>query len=158
MMINEMTQEECRAFLKSASLGRLACSFDNQPYVVPIYFVYEADYIYGLSTFGQKTEWMRTNPKVCLQVDEITSRSQWASVIANGLYQELPEPQYTAEREHARALLGKRYRWWENALAERELRLGNDSITTLFFRIHIDSTTGLRALGEADEASKAPQP
>jgi nitroimidazol reductase NimA-like FMN-containing flavoprotein (pyridoxamine 5'-phosphate oxidase superfamily) len=73
------------------------------------------------------------------------------SVIANGRYQELPEPQFTAEREHARALLGKRYRWWQNALAERELRLGNDSITSLFFRLHIDSTTGLRAIGEPAE-------
>jgi nitroimidazol reductase NimA-like FMN-containing flavoprotein (pyridoxamine 5'-phosphate oxidase superfamily) len=155
MMINEMNQKECRAFLASASLGRLGCSFDNQPYVVPIYFVYEPDYIYVLSTFGQKTDWMRANPKVCLEVDEITTQSQWVSVIANGRYQELPEPQYTAEREHARVLLGKRYRWWQNALAERELRLGNDSITSLFFRLHIDSTTGLRAIGEPAEAGKA---
>jgi len=101
-----MTEEESGAFLTSASLGRLGCSLDNQPYVVPIYFVYEPGYIYVLSTFGQKTEWMRANPKVCLEVDEVTNQSQWTSVIANGRYQELPEPQYTAEREHARRLLG----------------------------------------------------
>ena len=116
MVVNEMNQEECGAFLASAPLGRLGCSFDNQPYVVPIYFAYEPDYIYVLSTFGQKTEWMRVNPKVCLEVDEITNQSQWMSVIANGRYQELPEPQYTVEREHARSLLGKRYQWWQNAL------------------------------------------
>ena len=56
MVINEMTKEECGAFLAKTSLGRLGCSLDNQPYVVPIYFVYEPDYIYVLSTFGQKTE------------------------------------------------------------------------------------------------------
>lgn len=155
MVINEMTQKECGAFLAAASLGRLGCSFDNQPYVVPIYFVYEPDYIYVLSTFGQKTEWMRANPKVCLEVDEMTNQSQWMSVIANGRYQELPEPQYTAEREHARRLLGKRYRWWQNALGERQLRLGEDLITPLFFRIHIDSMTGLRAIGESAESGKS---
>ena len=86
MVINEMTETESGAFLANASLGRLGCSLDNQPYVVPIYFVYEPDYIYVLSTFGQKTEWMRRNPNVCLEVDEITNQSQWMSVIAKGRY------------------------------------------------------------------------
>ncbi len=149
MIINEMTQDECGAFLTSASFGRLGCSLDDQPYVVPIYFVYEPDNIYVFSTFGQKTEWMRANPKVCLQVDEITNQAQWRSVIASGRYQELPEPQYTAEREHARSLLEKHCQWWQNALGERQLRLGNRSIAPLFFRIHIDSMTGLRAIADS---------
>jgi len=157
MVIRQMTEEECGAFLANASLGRLGCSLENQPYVVPIYFVYEPDFIYSLSTFGQKTEWMRSNPKVCLEVDEIANQSQWMSVIANGRYQELPEPQFTAEREHARMLLGKRYRWWQNALAERQLRLGDHSIAPLFFRILIDSMTGLRATDESAESGKGPR-
>ena len=49
MVINEMTEKEAGAFLANASLGRLGCSLNNQPYVVPIYFVYEPDYIYVLS-------------------------------------------------------------------------------------------------------------
>ena len=157
MVINEMTQEECGAFLASASLGRLGCALDSEPYVVPIYFVYEPDYIYALSTFGQKIEWMRANPKVCLEVDQIANQSQWMSVIATGSYQELPEPQLSAERDHARRLLGKRYRWWQSALAERQLRLGGDSIIPLFFRIHVDAMTGLRAIAESAESGNAPQ-
>jgi len=149
MVINEMSKDECGAFLASASLGRLGCSLDNQPYVVPIYFVYEPDSIYVFSTFWQKTEWMRANPKVCLQADEITNQSQWRSVIASGRYQELSQPQYTAEREHARTLLEERFRWWQNAFAERQLRLGNHLITSLFFRIHVDSMTGLLAISES---------
>ena len=61
--------------------------------MVPIGIVYEPDYIYVFSTVGKKTEWMQANPKVCLQVDEIQSHSDWISVAANGLYQELPYPQ-----------------------------------------------------------------
>lgn len=38
MVINEMTAEECRALLGRASLGRLGCSYENQPCVVPIHF------------------------------------------------------------------------------------------------------------------------
>ena len=157
MVITQMTEEECRAFLASASLGRLGCSRDNQPYVVPIYFAYEPDFVYVLSTFGQKTEWMRANPKVCLEVDEITNQSQWMSVIAIGRYQELPEPQFTAEREHARTLLGKRYLWWQNALGERQLRSGDHAIAPLFFRIHVDSITGLRAIGGSAEPGNRPE-
>jgi nitroimidazol reductase NimA-like FMN-containing flavoprotein (pyridoxamine 5'-phosphate oxidase superfamily) len=157
MVINEMTEKECGAFLAGASLGRLGCSLENQPYVVPIYFAYEPGYIYVLSTFGQKTEWMRANPKACVEVEEITNESQWTSVIANGRYQELPEPQYTAEREHARKLLAKRHQWGQNALGERQLRLGDDLITPLFFRICVDSMTGLRAVADSVESGKAPQ-
>src|SRR5271157_3870201 len=157
MVITQMAEEECGAFLANASLGRLGCSLENQPYVVPIYFVYEPGFLYSLSTVGQKTEWMRSNPKVCLEVDEIANQSQWMSVIASGRYQELPEPQYTAEREHARTLLEKRSRWWLNALGERQLRLGDHAIAPLFFRIHVDSITGLRASGGPAEPRKAPE-
>ncbi len=72
-------------------------------------------------------------------------------------YQELPEPQFTDERKHAEKLLGKRYRWWQNALGERQLRLGDDLITPLFFRICVDSMTGLRAVSESAESTKAQQ-
>ena len=157
MVISQMTEEECRALLARASLGRLGCSRDNQPYVVPVYFAYEPDFIYVLSTLGQKNEWMRANPKVCLEVDEIANQSGWMSVIASGRYQELPEPQYTAERQHARMLLEKRSKWWQNALGERQLRLGDHAIAPLFFRIHVDSITGLRAIDGSDEPSKGPE-
>jgi len=157
MVINEMNEKECNGFLASASLGRLGCSLDHQPYVVPIYFAYEPGYIYVLSTFGRKVEWMRANPRVCVEVDEIENPSQWTSVIVNGRYQELPEPQYTDEREHARKLLEKHYHWWQPALGERQLRMGDELIDPLFFRIQTDSMTGLHAVDESAESEKAPQ-
>jgi uncharacterized protein len=138
-----MTQDACRSALARASIGRPVCSLENQPYVVPICFAYETDYIYVFSTFGQKIKWMRVNPKVCIEVDELASQSQWVSVIANGVYQELHEPLYEVERAHARELLAKRSRWWLNALTERRTRSRDDFISPLFFRIHIDSVTGL---------------
>lgn len=148
MVINEMAEKECRDLLARNSIGRLGCSQDNQPYVVPIYFAYEPDYVYVLSTVGQKIEWMRANPKVCIQIDEIANESDWVSVIINGQYQELLESQYTDERTRARKLLEERHLWWQNALAERQLKLGDALIAPMFFRIHIDSMTGLRAVPE----------
>ena len=69
---------------------------------------------------------MRANPKVCIEIDEIASESEWVSVIVNGHYQELPEPQYADERAHARKLLEKRYLWWQNALGERQVKSGEE--------------------------------
>jgi len=110
--------------------------------------------IYVLSTFGQKIEWMRSNPKVCIQVDEIANQSQWVSVVVNGVYEELPEPQYATERAHARTLLQKRYRWWVNALAERQAKANEVMIKPIFFRIRISSMTGLRAEEEGTTIGK----
>ena len=86
--------------------GRLGCARDNQPYVVPIYFAYEPDHLYGFSTFGRKIEWMRANPRVCVEVEEVASHFSWVSVILNGRYQELPDtPECSSERQHAYPLL-----------------------------------------------------
>jgi uncharacterized protein len=145
MVINKLTTEECESLLQKAALARLACALDNQPYVIPIFVAYDKGSLYALSTFGQKIKWMRANPKVCLQVDEIQGHDQWTSVIVNGYYQELPEPQYTDERNHARKLLEKRHRWWQVAMAERQMTAGEHLIDPLFFRIRVDSLTGLRA-------------
>jgi uncharacterized protein len=145
MLINEISDQECRAVLARVPVARLGCALDNQPYVVPIHFAYDGQYIYVFSTVGKKIEWMRANPKVCIQTD-IHSEGEWVSVIVNGRYEELTEPRYTAERKHANALLAQRYDWWLNALAHRRMTLGDSSIEPLFFRIHIDSMTGLRAI------------
>jgi hypothetical protein len=152
MLIREMTETECRALLERASMGRLGCSLDGQPYIVPVYLAYEPDFIYVFSTFGQKIDWMRANPKVCVEIDEIKKESQWLSVIANGRYEELPEPQYAAECAHARELLGKQHQWWLNALAQRRTKLSDSLIAPLFFRIHVASMTGLRTAAEDQKA------
>lgn len=76
MLIQEMTKDECRVALESASIGRLACARDGQPYVVPTYFACDGKCIYGVSKLGQKIEWMRYNPLVCLQIDDRRSHYQ----------------------------------------------------------------------------------
>ena len=150
MEVNEMAVEECKAVLERASLGRLGCSYENQPYVVPIHFAYDGGCLYVFSTFGQKMKWMRANPKVCVQTDQIENRGEWISVIVNGEYEELSEPRYSVERKHASSLLAKRYDWWLNALGERQTRVGDKLIEPLFFRIRIQSMSGLRATDEKE--------
>ena len=147
MLINEIQESECREILTRASVGRLGCSLNDQPYIVPVGIAAEENYIYVFSTLGQKIEWMRTNPKVCVQVDEANGQSDWVSVIANGEYEELPDPQRADERDHARRLMEKRNHWWLNALAERRIQLRDQDIKPVFFRIHVTSVSGLRGTG-----------
>jgi nitroimidazol reductase NimA-like FMN-containing flavoprotein (pyridoxamine 5'-phosphate oxidase superfamily) len=150
MRIIPICQQECSELLKRVSIGRLACSLDDQPYVVPVAFSYEPHCIYIFSTAGKKIKWMRQNPKICLQADEIGNRSNWLSVIVTGTYLELREPQYTAQREHALEQLAQYSGWWRNPLAERRELTGDLSIEPVFFRIDIGSMTGLRGIPEAE--------
>jgi hypothetical protein len=91
MLIREINIRECRDLLERLGAGRLGCARDNQPYIVPIYFAYEPDRLYGFSTVGQKIEWMRRNPKVCVEADEVISHNNWVSVIALGRFEELTD-------------------------------------------------------------------
>jgi nitroimidazol reductase NimA-like FMN-containing flavoprotein (pyridoxamine 5'-phosphate oxidase superfamily) len=150
MRIIAISQQECSEVLKRLSIGRLACSLDNQPYIVPVCFSYEPDCIYIFSTLGKKIKWMRQNPKVCLQADEIGNRSNWFSVIVTGTYLELREPQYTAQREHALERLAQYSEFWRFPLAERREQTSDLSIESVFFRIDIKSMSGLRGIPEAE--------
>jgi nitroimidazol reductase NimA-like FMN-containing flavoprotein (pyridoxamine 5'-phosphate oxidase superfamily) len=81
---------------------------------VPVYFVYEKDSLYSFSTVGQKIEWMRANPLVCVEVDEVVNPQQWVSVVVFGRYEELLDaPEWQGAREVAatdRHVVGARVR------------------------------------------------
>jgi len=146
MFIHEMTISECRRILQKSKVGRLACVRDGQPYVVPINFAFDGNYFYGFTTLGQKIEWMRANPLICLEVDEIITERQWMSIIVFGRYEELPDkPQYEEARIRAHALLQDRAMWWEPAYISQEHRDQTHSLIPIFYRIHIRQITGHRA-------------
>ena len=114
MFVKEMTQEECIAVVSNGRMGNLACARDNRPYVVPIYYAYAENHLYSLSMPGQKIDWMRTNPRVCVQVGSFSERTAWQSVVMHGLYKELPDtPDTEHDREHAWSLLQHQVNWWE---------------------------------------------
>lgn len=147
MVIREMNEDECRQALTHLGVGRLACARDNQPYVVPIAFAYDGQHLYGFSTPGRKIEWMRANPLVCVEVDELTSREEWRSVVVFGRYEELPDtPDAAATHAHAQQVLRARATWWEyTAIPGAEWRRKAGPFTPVYYRIHIDSLSGHRA-------------
>lgn len=138
MHIREMTNRECWSTLAAAHLGRLACVLKDQPYVVPISFVVSDKLVYSFALPGQKIAWMRHNPRVCLEVDDVRQADQWTSVVAEGCYEELSG----ADREEAHALLQQRPMWWQPGAASRtEARPGAKS-EPIYYRILVERISG----------------
>lgn len=105
MVIREMSPVECSLLLARARLARLGCTRENQPYVVPVSLVYHQPEtgepcLYGVTIPGKKIEWMRANPLVCVEMDEVAADDQWMSVIVFGRYEELPETPGIAAEPH----------------------------------------------------------
>jgi uncharacterized protein len=154
VLIHELTAAQCREVLERVTVGRLACARDDQPYIVPILFYFdpaERD-LYSFSTVGQKIEWMRLNPKVCVEVDEVSDRFHWTSVIVFGRYEELRDSKDTSDaRRRAYELFQQQREWW--LPAGGRLTSGEQHGTPVAYRIRIDSMSGRRAArGHGDDA------
>lgn len=146
MLIEKLTRQASLDLLARTRLGRLACAQGPQPYVLPLYFAYHHNYLYSFSTVGQKIEWMRANPVVCVEADEVVSPHDWVSVIVFGRYEELPDtPESQPERELAWKLLQQYARWWEPGYAKTVLHGAERLPEPIFYRIYIARITGRRA-------------
>jgi uncharacterized protein len=146
MLIQELTRQESLDLLARTRLGRLACAQEAQPYVVPFYFAYDNDYLYSFSTVGQKIEWMRVNPLVCVEASEVVSPEQWMSVIVFGRYEELPDTlEWQSARRFAHTLLKRNAVWWEPAYVKTTLHGTPRPLVPVFYRIRSLQITGHRA-------------
>lgn len=143
MVIHELTRAECLEILARSHLARLACCRDDHPYVVPISFNLDGEYLYSFSTLGQKIVWMRANPNVCVEVDDIEDRFHWTTVLVFGRYEELRTPvEHEDARERARQLFEQREEWWQPAAAKAG---APEHHVPLVYRIVITKVTGRRA-------------
>lgn len=145
MLIEEMPRQACIDVLTRTRSGRLACAKDGQPYITPFFFAYQSDALYSFSTVGQKITWMRANPLVCVETDEVKTPQQWSSVIVFGRYEELPpESEYEGARKLAHRLLQQRPIWWEPGYAKTVQEGSERPLDLVYFRIHIAQITGHR--------------
>lgn len=149
MLIHELTRHESQEVLARTQLGRLACARGMQPYIVPIYFAYQGDWLYSFSVLGQKIDWMRANPLVCVEADQMR-REHWATVVVFGRYEELCDtPEFRSERALAFNLLQHRATWWEPAGATK-IPDGSPATVPVFYRIKIEHITGRCGLSEQE--------
>jgi nitroimidazol reductase NimA-like FMN-containing flavoprotein (pyridoxamine 5'-phosphate oxidase superfamily) len=146
MLIHELTAAQCEEVLARASVGRLACARNDQPYIVPIflYFDISEKFLYSFSTLGQKIDWMRGNPKVCVEVDEILEGFHWTTVVVFGHYEEIRDSKEERNvRRRAYELFQKRREWWLPGAAKHTT--GEEHYTPVVFRIRVGKASGRRA-------------
>jgi uncharacterized protein len=121
---------------------------------VPIYFSYHNNCFYSFFTVGKKINWMRTNPFVCVQADEVVNAEQWISVIVFNRFEELPDlPEWRSDRALAHELLQRKAMRWELGYVKTILHGTERPWVPVFYRIHIRQITGHRAspkTGNAD--------
>jgi len=143
MIVHELTRDECDGVLARMHVGRLACALMNQPYIVPVSFVFDSveRSLVGFSTVGRKIEWMRVNPKVCVAIDEIADERHWTTVVVNGVYHEIAGAD-AGLLARAQELLQKRASWWLPATARAAHSAERDA--AVFYRVLIRDVTGRR--------------
>ena len=88
-MLGELNETQINNVLSSQVLGRLACTSKKEPYIVPLTYTYDGEYIYGQTKKGKKLKMLRKNPNVCFEVDMMTDMANWQSVLVYGKFEEL---------------------------------------------------------------------
>ena len=131
-MIGLLSNEEMTQMLQRHQVGRLGCTANDRPYVVPINYVYQYDAIYAYSMPGRKISIMREQPLVSFEIDEIDGPSNWRSVVVEGVYEELKE---ATETSFAKRLLINGF----GTLVGRTLEV---SPSIILFRIRVTDLSG----------------
>ena len=158
MLIHQLTDDECETVLRRTNLGRLGCARDNQPYVVPIFFRFDAfkldaRYLYSFANLGQKIYWMRGNPLVCVEVDDLTDPLHWTTVVVFGRFEELNHAEHREAADRAYDLLRARPDWWQPAAGKTA---GSERYVPIVYRIRIDGMSGRRMGRKHRDAQAAP--
>lgn len=98
-MLGILNDIEIKNVLTSQIIGRLACTDGKHPYIVPVTYTYDGDYIYGQTSEGKKLDILRKNSEVCFEVDVITNMRNWKSVVITGLFEELTNQEAQKARD-----------------------------------------------------------
>ena len=135
-MIDKLGEREARDFLQNHQIGHLGCNSEGEPYVVPISYWFDGEFVYSHSLPGHKISTMRKHPLICLQVEMIQDAYNWQSVIAFGVYEEITIPE---ERERILTLLFQQL----PQLTPVESRMIRGTAELIVFRLEIERITGV---------------
>jgi nitroimidazol reductase NimA-like FMN-containing flavoprotein (pyridoxamine 5'-phosphate oxidase superfamily) len=136
MSVGKLGNTDALATLREGTLGRLGCIAAGWPYVVPVNYCFDGEDIYIHTLPGKKLDALRSNPRVCLQVDEIKDPYNWRSVIAYGTFEEV------SSEETRENILTRLYSRLPH-MTPVESRLVEGSKGTVVFRIKVEEVTGM---------------
>ncbi len=136
MTIAILGPSEAARILRQATIGRLGCIADGEPYVVPVHYHFDGQDIFIHSLPGKKIDALRAHGRACLQVDEIHDSYHWQSVLAYGHYEEIRDEHLI---EQTLAELFKRV----PQMTPVESKLIERTGPTIVFCLHVDKITGV---------------
>jgi nitroimidazol reductase NimA-like FMN-containing flavoprotein (pyridoxamine 5'-phosphate oxidase superfamily) len=145
-MMGELTKDQIDSVLRSEMIGRIGCHAEGHTYVVPVSYAYDGQHVYAHSADGLKVRTMRSNPRICLEVEQIDNLANWRCVIGQGTYEEL----HDADEDRARRLLSERFAPFitsetapSHAWPRTEQDSPDDTVRrSIFYRIRLIERTG----------------
>ena len=141
--IRNLTRAEMEDVLRRHTVGRIAFLNGRRVDIEPISYVFADGALYGRAAPGTRTNALKSQPWVAVQVDDIRGPFDWESVVVKGsVYVVEPSPMSPLRERYDRALRALRSAMPE-VLTDRD-RAPN---RTIVFRLHIDEMEG-RAAGE----------
>jgi nitroimidazol reductase NimA-like FMN-containing flavoprotein (pyridoxamine 5'-phosphate oxidase superfamily) len=143
MNIEKMDDAACIALIQGERIGRLGCCRDGRPYVVPVHYVCSGALIFSFTMPGQKLDFMRDNPNVCLQVESIERSDKWKCVLVQGIFREFT---FEADQQEAWKVLQQHNDWCEVGGQLVQHGEHDSDRKPIFFSITMDVTTGREAL------------
>lgn len=144
-MKGKLAEHEIQNLLLSQVMGRMACSDEHQPYIVPLTYTYDGEYIYGQISEGTKLTILRKNPRICFEVDMMKDMVNWQSVIVYGTFEELQNEAADAARNilYDRVLFLVTSTTMDKCKAEeKEETFDNEPLNHFMYRIKILETSG----------------
>ena len=105
IVFSTLSEVEARVVLSRNSLGRLAYSRHNRVDIEPLYYVLNADWMYGRTSAGSKIATLAHQHWCAFEVDEVRSMFDWTSVVVQGSFHVLNPAGDVTAYEHGLALL-----------------------------------------------------
>ena len=143
LRVEDMAPAEMHALLQRESFGHLGCARDGRPYVVPMHYAYDGKELYFFTTEGMKTQFIEANPKVCLQVEEITDSTHWRSVMVIGQAEQLAKAE---EMERAMKLITERNPSLTPAISATQLDTWGRAVDIALYRIRPELIDGRKTV------------
>ncbi len=139
LKVEDMTPADMHALLERESFGHLGCARDGRPYVVPMNYAYDGKELYFFTTEGMKTQFIQTNPQVCLQVEEITDSTHWRSVMLIGKAEQITGAE---EMQRAMKLITERNPSLTPAISATQLDTWGRAVDIALYRINPELIDG----------------
>lgn len=143
LKVEDMSPAEMHALLQRASFGHLGCSREGRPYVVPMNYAYDGKELYFFTTEGMKTQFIEANPKVCLQVEEVTDSSHWRSVMVVGQAERLTD---AAETQRAMQMIVERNPSLTPAISATQLDTWGRGVDIALYRVRPELIDGRKTV------------